>query len=172
MQRSAALIAAAAVLLASLALQAEALTAFGKSNSPDKDTKPTPKVPKGRICNGHADCAGTGTTCQLLPADGKKHCLCKDGTPPINAKCAVVPVAPGKSCKEHSDCVPNAECAVANTTTSNTKTCNCKDGFDVIQDLGETLCSGSSLAAVWPCLTLFLALFVVVLAEPRPSRRH
>ncbi|XP_052123583.1 uncharacterized protein LOC113214102 [Frankliniella occidentalis] len=167
MHRTAVLV-VSAVVVATLALHTEALTAFGKSNAPDKDAKPIPKVPKGRPCSSNSDCAGTGTSCQLMPADGKKHCLCKDGTPPINAKCAVVPVAPGKGCKEHSDCVQNAECTVANTTTNNAKTCNCKDGFDVFQDLGETLCSGCRGLGV-PCLALLAALLVVALAQPRPA---
>lgn len=50
------------------------------------------KVPKGRQCSSQQDCAGTAsTTCTLDKASGKKYCLCRDGLPPVNSKCAVIP---------------------------------------------------------------------------------
>ena len=50
------------------------------------------KVPKGRQCSSPHDCAGTAsTTCTLDKTSGKKYCLCRDGLPPVNSKCAVVP---------------------------------------------------------------------------------
>lgn len=50
------------------------------------------KVPKGRSCSSQQDCAGTATTtCVLDKTSGKKHCLCRDGNPPVNSKCAVIP---------------------------------------------------------------------------------
>lgn len=156
-----------AVVVATLTEDVHALTAFGKSGDKDKEAKPVPKVPKGRECKKQEDCAGTpSTTCRLSEADGKKRCVCPDGQAPINSKCAVVLLAPGKPCRDTSECVLNAECTTANDTRR--RECSCKDGFDYQPDIDDA-CNGCGRVAVWPCVvTLFLTILVMAVAEPRP----
>ncbi|XP_034244382.1 low-density lipoprotein receptor-related protein 1B [Thrips palmi] len=160
------LVALVAVLAVLGTTSVDALTAFGKSNSQDnKDKTPTAKVPKGRLCNSGADCEGTAsTTCMLDKADGKKHCLCRDGTAPVNSKCTSQPVLPGKPCSSSQDCILNAECITPNDTSR--KQCTCKEGYEYQPSIDDSLCSGCAAALPW-LVTLLLTLFVLVSTDRR-----